>query len=188
MLASLYPPPTAAVSSVDGDVDGIGYRIYTPVEAAKSGPLPVGLYTHGGGFVLGDLNAEDVLCRAIAEHAGCILVSVDYRLAPEHKAPAQLTDCLNVLKWVCLLDPSPQPIHLTLKLGSQERQQLRRRRLQILHHWRQRRRGPRPLRRIKNRRLRGDPRLHQGYRGARALDSTPRERPRRICLGLQVLH
>lgn len=101
MLAALYPPPTDAVSSTDGEIDGIGYRIYTPVEAAKAGPLPVGLYTHGGGFVVGDLNSEDPLCRAIAEHAGCILVSVDYRLAPEHKAPAQLTDALNVLKWVC---------------------------------------------------------------------------------------
>jgi versiconal hemiacetal acetate esterase len=100
MLAPLYPPPTDAVSTKDGDVDGIAYRIYTPVAASKSGPLPVGLYTHGGGFVVGNLDAEDVLCRAIAEHAGVILVSVDYRLAPEHKAPAQLTDSLNVLKWV----------------------------------------------------------------------------------------
>lgn len=100
MLAPLYPPPTDAVSAKDGDVDGIGYRVYTPVEAAKGGALPVGLYTHGGGFVVGNLDAEDVLCRAIAEHCGCILVSVDYRLAPEHKAPAQLTDSLNVLKWV----------------------------------------------------------------------------------------
>lgn len=99
MLAPLYPPPTDAVSTQDGDVDGIAYRIYTPKEAAKSGPLPVGLYTHGGGFVVGNLDAEDALCRAVVEHCGCILVSVDYRLAPEHKAPAQLTDSLNVLKW-----------------------------------------------------------------------------------------
>ena len=99
-LAPLYPPPTDAVSTKDGDVDGVGYRIYTPVEAAKSGSLPVGLYTHGGGFVMGNLDAEDVLCRAVAEHARCIIVSVDYRLAPEAKAPAQLTDSLNVLKWV----------------------------------------------------------------------------------------
>jgi len=99
MLAPLYPPPTDAVSTKDGNVDGIGYRIYTPKDAEKGGALPVGLYIHGGGFVVGNLDAEDVLCRAISEHCKCILISADYRLAPEHKAPAQLIDCLNVLKW-----------------------------------------------------------------------------------------
>lgn len=133
MLAPLYPPPTDAVSTKDGDVDGIGYRIYTPVEAAKGGALPVGLYTHGGGFVLGDLNGEDVLCRAIAEHCACILVSVDYRLAPDHKAPAQLQDSLNVLKWVCA-SYFGERTRADIDTGPTKRLFLRRRPQEILHH------------------------------------------------------
>jgi versiconal hemiacetal acetate esterase len=99
MLAPLAPPPTPAVESKDGDVDGVGYRIYTPVEAAKSGPLPVGLFTHSGGFMLGDLDGEDPVCRAVAEHTGSIIISVDYSLTPEHKWPTQLQESLNVFKW-----------------------------------------------------------------------------------------
>ncbi|KIV82066.1 hypothetical protein PV11_04202 [Exophiala sideris] len=99
MLLPQAPKPSDAVESKDGEVDGIKYRLYSPKEAAKQGPLPVAIWTHGGGFVTGDLNSDDLLCRVIAEHAPSIIVNVDYRLAPEHKAPTQLQDTLTVYKW-----------------------------------------------------------------------------------------
>jgi versiconal hemiacetal acetate esterase len=99
LLAPQLPAPSDAVDAKEGDIDGIKYRLYTPKEAAKSGPLPVGIWTHGGGFMTGDLNSDDLLCRVIAEHAPSIIVGVDYRLTPEHKAPTQLQDTLNVYKW-----------------------------------------------------------------------------------------
>jgi len=67
-------------------------------------PLPVGLYFHGGGFCCGDLDSEDTFCREFAERLPCIVVSVDYRLAPEHKAPAQVDDALEAWDWVSLID------------------------------------------------------------------------------------
>lgn len=100
IVLPLLPLPSDAVSTRDGDVNGIKYRIYIPREASKQGLLPVGVWTHGGGFVLGDLNSGDLLCRVLAEHTPSILVNIDYRLAPEHKAPTQLQDCLAVYKWV----------------------------------------------------------------------------------------
>ena len=62
MVTPQMPKPSDAVSTTDGDVEGIKYRIYTPVEASKKddgGLLPVGVYTHGGGFVMGNLESED---------------------------------------------------------------------------------------------------------------------------------
>jgi versiconal hemiacetal acetate esterase len=99
MMASMASPPNDAVETKDGDVDGIKYRIYTPKNATKTGSLPVGVWTHGGGWMTGDLNMEDGFCRAVAEQALSIIVSVDYRLTPEHKAPTQLEDTLNVYNW-----------------------------------------------------------------------------------------
>jgi versiconal hemiacetal acetate esterase len=99
MLVPLLPPPSDAVASSDGEVDGVKYRIYTPKEASKSGPLPVGIWTHGGGWMVGDLNTDDFLCRIVAENAPSIIISVDYGLTPEHKVPTQLTQTLSVYKW-----------------------------------------------------------------------------------------
>lgn len=55
---------------------------------------------HGGGYILGDLESEDALCRTFSEQTSSILISVEYRLAPEHKHPAQLKDSLTVFEWV----------------------------------------------------------------------------------------
>lgn len=78
-------------------------RTYTPTDTEEeSNSLPVGLYFHGGGFCCGDLDSEDTFCRDLAERLSCIVVSVDYRLAPEHKAPAQLDDALEAWNWVSL--------------------------------------------------------------------------------------
>ncbi|KAL2839404.1 lipase/esterase-like protein [Aspergillus pseudoustus] len=75
-------------------------RTYTPAAGvAASNQLPVGLYFHGGGFCCGDLDSEDTFCRLLAEGVPCIVISVGYRLAPEHKAPAQLDDALEAWNW-----------------------------------------------------------------------------------------
>ena len=67
MLAILTPrflKPSDAVSTKDGEADGIKYRVYSPVKASKSEPLPVGVYAHGGGLVVGNLDAEDICEKA----------------------------------------------------------------------------------------------------------------------------
>jgi Esterase/lipase len=75
-------------------------RVYHPVKSEGSQPLPVGVYFHGGGWCCGDLDTEDPFCQLIAEHLPCIIVSVEYRLAPEHKSPTQLEDALEGWSWV----------------------------------------------------------------------------------------
>ncbi|CAG8891793.1 unnamed protein product [Penicillium egyptiacum] len=81
----------------DISIEGVKCRIYTPV--SQRAPRPVGIYTHGGGFISGDLVSEDPLCRAIADAVDCVIVSLDYRLGPEHKLPAMLQDTLAVYQW-----------------------------------------------------------------------------------------
>ncbi len=85
---------SAAVSGTEGEIK---LRIYTPTE---ENPLPVLVYFHGGGWVLGDLEVADSFCRQIAHQVGCIVVSVDYRLAPEHKFPTPVEDCYTATQWV----------------------------------------------------------------------------------------
>lgn len=91
----------------DGSANGVPYRIYCPVNATSTGPLAIGVYMHGGGYILGDLDSEDMLCRAFSEQTNSMLISVEYHLAPEHKHPAQLKDCLTVFEWVCINVPLP---------------------------------------------------------------------------------
>jgi acetyl esterase/lipase len=62
--------------------------------------LPVGVYYHGGGFVLGNLETEDADCRYFAQNTPCIIVAVDYRLAPDHKFEAILNDAVEGYEWV----------------------------------------------------------------------------------------
>jgi acetyl esterase len=72
-------------------------RVYIPREGEV---LPVLVYFHGGGWVLGDLDSVDSLCRSLANAADCVVVSVDYRLAPEHKFPAAVEDAYSATKWI----------------------------------------------------------------------------------------
>ena len=75
----------------------IGIRIYTP---AGTGPRPVFVNYHGGGWVIGDLDTSDAACRDLANGIGCIVVSVDYRMAPEHLFPTAVDDSYDALCWV----------------------------------------------------------------------------------------
>lgn len=81
----------------------ITVRIYTP---AGAGPFPILVYYHGGGFVLGDLDAYDPPCRQIANHVPCIVVSVAYRLAPEYPFPTAVEDGYAALRWVAEQAPA----------------------------------------------------------------------------------
>lgn len=76
----------------------IPIRIYTPEKSET--PLPICVFYHGGGMVIGTLDGYDTLCRQLAFQSGCVVVSVDYRLAPEHKFPAAVNDAFNALLWV----------------------------------------------------------------------------------------
>ncbi len=75
----------------------IKLRLYFP---EGNGPFPLMLYFHGGGFVLGDLNVCDRICRDLCVRAGMVVVSVDYCLAPEHPFPAGVDDCLAAFDWI----------------------------------------------------------------------------------------
>ena len=75
----------------------IGARSYTP---RGTGPFPALVFFHGGGWVIGDIETHDGICRALANAAGCVVVSVDYRLAPEHKYPVAAEDAFAATRWV----------------------------------------------------------------------------------------
>jgi acetyl esterase len=79
--------------------NSIPLRAYRPI-GAREGPLPCLIYYHGGGWVLGDIETVDNLCRRIANASGCVVISVDYRLAPETKFPGPLEDCFEAVGFV----------------------------------------------------------------------------------------
>ncbi|MFB2973869.1 alpha/beta hydrolase [Aerosakkonema sp. BLCC-F183] len=83
--------------TIPGPDSEIPIRIYVPNGNA---PFPVVVFFHGGGWVLGNLDAMDSTCRSLAKDVGCIVVSVDYRLAPEHKFPAAVEDAYAATMWV----------------------------------------------------------------------------------------
>jgi acetyl esterase len=89
------PEPIYAVG--DLDADGVPVRVYRP---SPDDGLPVVVYLHGGGWTIGSVDVYDPVTRMLANAAGAIVVSVDYRLAPEHPYPAPLDDCWRALEWV----------------------------------------------------------------------------------------
>lgn len=84
--------------AIPGPAGDLPVRIYTPV--AAGGTCPALVYFHGGGWVIGDLDTHDALCRTLANEAGCKVIAVDYRLAPEHPFPAAFDDAYAAVKWV----------------------------------------------------------------------------------------
>ena len=82
---------------VPGPDGEIPVRVYTPEESA---PVPALVYFHGGGFVYCSIETHDVLCRQLARDAGCAVISVEYRRAPEHTYPAAPEDCYAATRWV----------------------------------------------------------------------------------------
>ena len=83
--------------SIPGPESDLPIRLYYPEGAS---PFPVLVYFHGGGWVIGDLDTHHGFCHALAKTSGCLIVSVDYRLAPEHRFPAAVEDAYAATKWV----------------------------------------------------------------------------------------
>ncbi len=96
------PPEVAQVRELQasGPHGAIPLRSYRPRGSASTDVLPVLVYFHGGGWVIGDLDTHDTLCRELANGAGCAVVAVDYRMGPEHRFPAAVDDCIAATRWV----------------------------------------------------------------------------------------
>ena len=96
-------PPVAEVTELaaDGPHGAIPLRLYRPTRRSDDpAPTPVLVYFHGGGWTIGDLDTHDVLCRQLANASRCAIVSVDYRMGPEHRFPAAVDDSLAATRWV----------------------------------------------------------------------------------------
>jgi acetyl esterase/lipase len=95
-------PPTPGITIEDlelpGDGTSVPVRLYRPQQADK--PLPVLLWLHPGGFVIGSIAMDELMARALAAGVGCAVVSVNYRLAPEHPFPAAIEDAWTALAWI----------------------------------------------------------------------------------------
>jgi len=93
--------PREVARVMDGTLPGpsgaMRTRTYVPDGAP---PMPGVVYFHGGGWVRGSIETHDVLCRALANDAGCVVISIDYRMAPEHTFPAAIDDCFAATRWV----------------------------------------------------------------------------------------
>ena len=84
--------------TITGSQTDIPVRVYTPVESAAA--LPALIFYHGGGWVIGDLDTHDRECRLLSDGAGCVVVAIDYRLAPEHPFPASHQDCWYATQYI----------------------------------------------------------------------------------------
>lgn len=95
-------PPDVAVAqdlSASGPNGPIPVRYYRPVRSTEAQVLPLLVFYHGGGWVIGDLDTHDVVCRTLCNHSGAAVLSVDYRMGPEHKFPAAVEDAYAALLW-----------------------------------------------------------------------------------------
>jgi len=103
VVSNPEPPELASVEplTIPSPAGSIPARIYTPTRLRKVNGLAPGLvFFHGGGWVIGDLDSHDVVCRKLADEGELMVVSVDYRLAPEHKFPAAVDDAIASTKWI----------------------------------------------------------------------------------------
>src|SRR5437764_14727934 len=102
-VANPEPPEleSAKPLSIPAPHGPIPARIYTPKTLRKcDGLAPCLVFYHGGGWVIGDLDSHDVVCRKLADEGQLIVISVDYRLAPEHKFPAAVDDAIAATTWI----------------------------------------------------------------------------------------
>jgi acetyl esterase len=92
---------SVAPLSIPSPSGAIPARIYTPTKLRQANGLaPCLVFFHGGGWVIGDLDSHDVVCRKLAHEGELIVISVDYRLAPEHKFPAAVDDAITATRWI----------------------------------------------------------------------------------------
>ena len=100
-MAAERPPGPEVGEIVDGVLPGaagvLDYRLYRP---ARPGPHPIVAYFHGGGWVLGSLDSDDPLCRDLCVRSDAIIVSVNYRHAPEARFPAAADDAFAAVQWI----------------------------------------------------------------------------------------
>ena len=99
------PEPQPVAETRDLTITGphgqsLALRLYRATGSTPGMELPGLVFFHGGGWVVGDLESHDTMCRHIANRAGCAVIAVDYRLAPEHKFPAAVEDCLTATEWL----------------------------------------------------------------------------------------
>jgi len=103
VITNPEPPELKSVAplSIPSPAGSIPARVYTPLKLRAAGGLaPCLVFFHGGGWVIGDLDSHDVACRKLAHEGELIVISVDYRLAPEHKFPAAVDDAIDATKWI----------------------------------------------------------------------------------------
>jgi len=103
-MSETFGGPTIEMAHVedlaaDGPLGPIALRRYRPHGIPEEG-APALIYIHGGGWVVGDLDSHDKVCRQLASRAGCAVIAVDYRLAPEHPAPASSNDVIAAFRWI----------------------------------------------------------------------------------------
>jgi acetyl esterase len=96
--------------TIPGPGGPLGVRVYTP---CGTGPFPLLVFFHGSGWVVCDLDTHDPLCRNLCAGAGCVVASVDYRLAPEHRFPAAPDDCLAATRWAA--EHAAEPSRATVR-------------------------------------------------------------------------
>ena len=99
-LAPVQEVAVARDVSIPGPGGPLLVRVYRPLGSQPDEQLPALIYFHGGGWVFGNLDSHDPLCRAICNGVRCVVVAVDYRLAPEHRFPAALEDTLAAIRYV----------------------------------------------------------------------------------------
>jgi acetyl esterase len=101
VVAPRTPTPMARVEALEipGQAGAIPARLYVPIGPPAAEPGPLLVYYHGGGWVIGDLETHDPVCRFLAAAAGTAVLSIDYRLAPEHPFPAPVEDAWSAFAW-----------------------------------------------------------------------------------------
>ena len=99
----LQPDPEDVAETRDFTIPGLGgaipVRLYRGTGTDPAALLPCLVFFHGGGWVIGDLDSHDQICRRIANAAACAVLAVDYRLAPEHKFPGAIEDCISAMRF-----------------------------------------------------------------------------------------